>query len=263
MYKAKKSLGQNFLKSGAALSAIVTAGNIAPEDIILEIGPGKGALTEYLLKTGAKVVALEKDTELIGLLQEKFKAEIETGKLDLLEADVLEFNPDDLKKYQRKYKIIANIPYYITGAIIRKFLEADNQPEQMVLLVQKEVSDRIVARDGKESILSISVKAYAEPKYIKKVSKKEFSPAPKVDSAVISIANISKKNFKNISEARFFEILKAGFAHKRKKLLRNLELIEKNKEKLNKIFIQNKISTDIRPEELNCEAWLHLAQELS
>ncbi len=225
-HKAKKSLGQNFLKSKSALSAIVDAGDISADDIILEIGPGKGALTKELLGSSGQVLAVEKDRELVELLEEKFKKEIEDKKLILIKGDILEFQPNTYNLETRTYKVIANIPYNITGAILKKFLSAETKPERMVLLVQKEVADRIVARDGKESILSLSVKAYGDVKKIIKVPKTSFSPAPKVDSAVIAIENISMKNFNGangVSEERFFELVRSGFAHKRKVLAKNLE----------------------------------------
>jgi 16S rRNA (adenine1518-N6/adenine1519-N6)-dimethyltransferase len=222
--KAKKSLGQNFLKSEVALKKIVEAGEIKPGDIILEIGPGKGALTERLLENAGSVFAVEKDRELVELLRTKFDKEIREGKLTLLEDDILKF---DIKKYTPKssYKIIANIPYNITGAILKKFLTEKHQPERMILMVQHEVAKRIVASDKKESILSISVKAYGEPKTIMKVPARYFSPAPKVDSAIIGIKNISRIFFEqnNINEEKFWEIVKTGFAHKRKKLSGNLK----------------------------------------
>ncbi|MFA5934005.1 MAG: 16S rRNA (adenine(1518)-N(6)/adenine(1519)-N(6))-dimethyltransferase RsmA [Candidatus Paceibacterota bacterium] len=265
-HRAKKSLGQNFLKSKSALSAMVSAGDINAGDIVLEIGPGKGALTERMLLFAGKVIAIEKDDVLIPLLKEKFAKEIKSGKLDLIHRDALEFDPEVLKFYEHSYKLIANIPYYITGAIFKKFLEeTTHQPETIVLLVQKEVSDRIVARDGKESILSISVKAYGTPKYIKKIPARDFSPAPKVDSAIIAIENISKKNFKDISEKRFFEILKTGFAHKRKVLIKNLEVLFE-REKLTEVFTKESplgISEKSRAEELSIESWLSLVKELS
>lgn len=219
---AKKSLGQNFLKSKEALHALITAGGIQSEDIILEVGPGKGILTRELVKAAQKVIAIEKDHRLIQALISEFSQEIAAGKLKIIEGDILEFDPESLCQEGEEYKIIANIPYYITGTFLQKFLESTFQPERMVLMVQKEVAHRIVARDGKESILSISVKAYGTPTYIMTVKAKYFSPQPKVDSAIILIENISKEFFKDFSEADFFRIVKAGFAHKRKMLVNNL-----------------------------------------
>ncbi len=258
-HRAKKSLGQNFLKSAKALADIISAGEINKNDIILEIGPGKGALTEKLLEHAGKVIAIEKDTDLVIHLKEQFKKEIEEGRFELIEGDVLDFDPKTPKK---PYKIIANIPYNITGAILKQFLSDIHQPERMVLLVQKEVAERIVARDGNESILSLSVKAYGVPKIISKVPARYFNPAPKVDSAIIAITNITRTHFKNIEEERlFFTIVKAGFAHKRKMLLSNL------KESLPHIewsvlFKKNNIPKTIRAEKVPLATWIECVKDI-
>jgi 16S rRNA (adenine1518-N6/adenine1519-N6)-dimethyltransferase len=258
---AKKSLGQNFLKSKLALFKMIEAGEIDKEDTILEVGPGKGALTEKLLTVAKKVMAVEKDDRLIELLQEKFALEIAQNKLEIIHADILDFKPEDnsvlalslFKKTNKKYKIIANIPYYITGQFLRKFLADGPQPERIVVMVQKEIADRIIAREGKESLLSLSVKAFGEPKKILKVDKENFSPAPKVDSAILAITNINRNKFNNNKdlENNFFTLIKAGFASKRKILSSNLK----------NILPPEKISTlkiNIRAEDLKLEEWLEL-----
>jgi 16S rRNA (adenine1518-N6/adenine1519-N6)-dimethyltransferase len=163
-----------------------------------------------------------------------------------------------------EYKIIANIPYNITGAIFRKFLSGNVKPERMILLVQKEVAQRIVAHDNKESILSLSVKVYGTPKYIMKVEKRFFSPSPKVDSAILSITKISNDNFKNVAEENlFFEIIRAGFAHKRKFLIKNLEILQKNPDRIENIFKKLKIDPKSRAENLKLEKWLEIMRMLS
>ena len=301
IYKAKKSLGQNFLKSNLALNKIIEAGEISDKDIILEIGPGKGALTEKLLAKAGWVIAVEKDNDLFKFLEEKFSKEILKGKLILIENDILKLNiPEEIfldspqksstkdflpgpSRHEQgcpsstllprvplktlppslKYKIIANIPYNITGAILKKFLTEKNpsglalrasQPERMVLMVQHEVAKRIIANDKKESLLSISVKAYGEPKIILKVPARYFSPAPKVDSAIICIKNISRKFFQEnkVSEENFWRIIHSGFAHKRKKLSGNLKKIIKNIPKELK---------DKRAEDLTLTEWINLVKE--
>lgn len=270
IHKAKKNLGQNFLKSQEALRMMCTAGEVNDKDTILEIGPGKGALTEKLLEKASLVIAIEKDHDLIEILKEKFSTELKNKKLEIIEGDCLEFDPSVYFK-NKQYKLIANIPYNITGAIFKKFLSCDNQPERMILLVQKEVAERVVARDGKESILSLSVKAYGTPKYMMKVHKRFFSPEPKVDSAIIAITSISKDNFKTtsqigvkpLSEENFFNTIKAGFAHKRKVLRKNLESIEKNSDKINNIFEKLKIDPKSRAEDIKFEKWILLSQNLS
>lgn len=255
---AKKSLGQNFLKSKAALRAMIEAGKVQAGDLILEVGPGKGALTSSLLEAGAKVVALEKDNRLIAPLQEKYSKEIAENKLQIICTDALEFDPTSLISPENKtYKIIANIPYYITGQFFRTYLTHKNQPEKVVIMVQKEVAERIAARDGKESLLSLSMKCYGTPKYVMTVQKKYFSPEPNVDSAIILIDNISRKFFENISEEKYFEVLKAGFAHKRKVLISNLTSIA-SREKLETVFAKLNLSEKIRAEDASIDDWKNL-----
>lgn len=259
---AKKSLGQNFLKSKEALRLIQDAAQLSATDTILEIGPGKGALTEYLLAKESTVIAVEKDEELIELLKEKFASHITSGKLKLISADILEIDLDTFIDKNKEYKLAANIPYYITGAIIKKFLTETHQPSRMVLLVQKEVAERIVARDGKESILSLSVKAYGKPKYVKTVQAKYFSPEPNVDSAILLVSDITRNFFQNISEEKYFELVKTGFAHKRKMLVGNIKELFKDKN-LEEIFTRLNISLKTRAEDLKLEDWKKLTQELN
>ena len=274
-FRTKKSLGQNFLKSEAALQKIIGVGEIVPSDTILEIGPGKGALTERLLVHAGKVIAVEKDRELVEFLKTKFEKEIKSRSLVLVHGDILEFEIEDFLKAKAQslkpsaYKIIANIPYNITGAILKKFLTAQKQPERMILMVQYEVAKRIIGtnpaspglRRAKESILSISVKAYGHPKMLMKVPARYFSPAPKVDSAIIAITNISRKLFavqhpmlhnSKEFEEKFWQIVKKGFAHKRKKLSSNLKGLLKGKEILVEKFGNN------RAENISLDDWLSL-----
>lgn len=259
--RAKKSLGQHFLKSERALSDIVTAGNLTHGDTVLEIGPGRGVLTKALLETGATVIAVEKDRELFPHLWELFEKELREKRLTLVEGDILDFDPALHKLRPQSYKLIANIPYYITGAIIRKFLETNAKPSCMVLLVQDEVARRIVARDGKESLLSLSVKAFGTPRYVAKVPRGAFSPAPSVDSAVLAIDAISGNAFKKGEEKRFFEILHAGFAHKRKKLAKNLETVAK-KGDIAGAFTALGLAENTRAEDVPTELWLQVARML-
>lgn len=260
--RAKKSLGQNFLKNHAVVREMITAGEATPGESIVEIGPGRGILTAELLRAGAKVIALEKDDALVPLLQEKFAPEIENGQLILLHKDALKFEPASCKLKSGGYKLIANIPYYITGEILRYFLTLEAQPSLAVLMVQKEVADRIAARDGKESILSLSVKCYGEPKYIKTVKAQNFSPAPNVDSAILLIKNISRKVFQEIDEQKFFTIVKTGFAQKRKKLFSNLLKTDiHEREKLAQTFQTCKISENARAEDISLEQWKCLCGE--
>ena len=266
MIFAKKSLGQNFLTSPRVVDAIATAGNLSPKDTVIEIGPGKGVLTKALLLSGATVKAIEKDDRLIPILEKEFSQEIANGKLELIHGDIMEM---DVEKFveaisnnpSKTYKIIANIPYYITGALIRVFLSASKKPEEMILMVQKEVANRIIARDGKESLLSLSVKAYAKPELVMNVSRGNFFPIPNVDSAVIRLAEI-KNPFKDAeSEERFFQIIKAGFAQKRKKLAKNLATIFP-KETITKIFQEIGLEENVRAEDMNLRTWISMTEKI-
>ena len=271
--KAKKSLGQNFLKSKTALLAMIKAGEINSADIVLEIGPGQGALTEKILETGAIVIAVEKDDRLIEILNKKFGKERENGQFTLIHGDILELDLNKIGLKNHTFKLIANIPYYITGLIFRKFLSGDIQPKKLVIMVQKEIADRIIARDGKESLLSLSVKAYGDVKKVMKVEKENFSPKPKVDSAILLIDNISRDFFNGISEEKFFEIIKIGFAHKRKMLIANLKekfglpaapcSAQVGKNDLQKIFRDLKIPEKSRSEDLKLENWKELVKKLT
>ena len=260
--RAKKSLGQHFLRSGRALAKIIEAAEISPGDTVLEIGPGTGALTEKLLACSLQLIAVEKDDALYENLKIKYQNEIENGKLILIHDDILNFDFKSCKLEAISYKLVANIPYNITGAILEKFLSSDRQPERMVLLVQKEVAERIVAKGGRESILSISVKAYGSPKYIETVKAGSFAPAPKVDSAIITITSISKGYFRGFSEEIFFKFVRKGFKSKRKKLISNLSTIA-NKDKLIQTFINLGLDQNIRAENLTIENWRELINILS
>lgn len=271
---AKKSLGQHFLNSSHVLGLIIEASKIEKGETVLEIGPGTGVLTKELLKAGAKVIAVEKDNRAIEILETSFFDEIKTGSLKLVNADILSENDSIgsqtssflLKQNIKQYALIANIPYYITGSILEMFLEhgiktkhGEIRPNRMVLLVQKEVAERIVAKNGKESILSNSVKVFGTPKIIAKVPPGAFTPPPTVDSAILSITNISADYFmqKNIDISKFFKILKAGFSHKRKFVVRNLESVL-SKEEIGDMWKDLGLNPKIRAEDMKIENWLDI-----
>ncbi|MEK7505196.1 MAG: 16S rRNA (adenine(1518)-N(6)/adenine(1519)-N(6))-dimethyltransferase RsmA [Patescibacteria group bacterium] len=226
MIRAKKSLGQHWLTNKGVLEKIAAAGNLSASDTVLEVGPGTGNLTALLLARAGKVIAVEKDENLVKILQEKFAGEINPPaggkKLEIFSADILTVSPTALGLANQPYKVIANLPYYLTGEFLRLWLGRVPQPSLMVLLLQKEVVERIVARDGKESLLSLSVKLFGEPKMLGTVKAGSFSPAPAVDSAILLIENIDREKLTGIDEGKFFALLKKGFAHKRKLLQNNL-----------------------------------------
>ncbi len=196
-------------------------------------------------------------------LRSEFSAVISSGKFELVEGDVIEFDQTQIRSEgaSLRYKVVANIPYYITGALIRKFLTTPLQPERMVLLVQKEIAERI-ARSKKESILSLSVQAYGTPRYVAKVPRGSFSPPPKVDSAILLVADISRKHFANRDESLFFEIVRTGFSAKRKLLASNLAA-RFGRESVVQAMAACAISEKTRAEDLPLDAWLTLADALA
>lgn len=255
---AKKSLGQNFLMHRQTAERIVGAALLPEAAKVLEIGPGTGMLTRELLNAGMRVIAVEADYALIPELESTFAKEVGEGTLTLESADIRSF---DTTTITGAYHLVANIPYYITGEIIRQFLTAPNQPTSMTLLVQKEVATRI-AREKKESLLSLSVKVYGTPNYCFTVPRGAFKPAPNVDSAVLRIGNISRTGFTDAAEEeRFFEVIRAGFAHKRKRLAKNLE--EKfSKEAVAAAFGVAALDTNVRAEDISLDTWKLLTREL-
>ena len=256
---AKKSLGQHFLTSPTALSTIIEAAHLQKGETVLEIGPGTGILTRALLAADARVIAIEKDVRSVALLEQELSKEISAGSFKLNSADILETDLGLHGLINGQYAIVANIPYYITGAILEKCLEYTPRPNRMVLLVQKEVADRIVATDGKESILSISVKAFGKPRVVAKVPRGAFSPPPNVDSAILSIDDISDRRFvqKGLETRRFFDIVTAGFAHKRKLLKRNLEEAIPA-EKLDEIWQKINLDPNLRAEDVSLDTWFDI-----
>lgn len=219
MVFAKKSLGQNFLMHARIAERIAMVAGLTKDTVVFEIGPGTGMLTRELLKLAGKVIALEADHELFEKLQSDFASDLKDHRLELISGDIRTF---DIASLPKGYALAANIPYYLTGEIFRMFLEAENQPSSMTLLVQKEVAERI-ARSPKENILSLSVKAYGTPKLEFTVPRGAFNPAPNVDSAVLTVRDISRKNFTTkAEEEKFFALVHAGFAHKRKFVRKNL-----------------------------------------
>lgn len=256
--KNKKHLGQNFLTRDKYPILMAEAANVTKKDTVLEIGPGKGILTKTLLQKAGQVVSIEKDAKLVDFLKESFEKEIKQKNFILINDDIKKVNLQ--KIINGKYKLVANIPYYLTGEIIRNFLTTKKQPISITLMVQKEVAKRIVSKE-KESLLSLSVKAYGEPKIIASVPAGNFHPKPKVDSAIIQISKISRKFFNVVKEEGFFEILHAGFSHKRKILIKNLGGF--GKEKVKEIFEKENLDKNLRAEDVNLLTWKKITRHLS
>lgn len=240
------------------------AGAVGAGETVLEIGPGTGVLTRELLARGARVVAVEADQRAIDALHETFRAEIEVGKVQIVHGDMRTFSTEDVAKAfglrDQEYIVVANIPYYLSGLLFRTFLETNIQPKRIVFLVQKEVAMRI-ARDKKESILSLSVKAFGTPKYVRTVSKGHFNPQPRIDSAIILIDDVNRNNFNNLSSEHFFTLIHLGFGEKRKQLLGNLTK-RYEREELVHIFSTLEIPSTARGEDLPLMKWLELAKKL-
>ena len=259
-FEKKKSLGQHFLTSSIVPKWMCDAANIVTGDIVIEVGPGTGALTRELLARGATVIALEADKRAIAVLKENFADACASGSLILHHTDVRTLDLSTYNIIDRQFKVVANIPYYLSGMLFRTFLESDIQPSTLVFLVQKEVAWRI-SRDEKESLLSLSVKAFGTPHYVRTVSKGHFTPSPKIDSAIIAITEINNNNFNTIAKEKFFEILHLGFGQKRKQLLGNMSK-QFDREALTHIFSTLEIPQKTRAEDLSLEKWLELVKKL-
>ncbi|HLM84069.1 MAG TPA: 16S rRNA (adenine(1518)-N(6)/adenine(1519)-N(6))-dimethyltransferase RsmA [Candidatus Bathyarchaeia archaeon] len=257
----KKSLGQNFLTNEEIGRDIVNLADIQDKNV-LEIGPGKGFLTKYLAEKARKVLAVEIDRNLVENLRRDAINRVSTarnGNVEIVEGDVLKINLPKLieEKNFQKYKVVANLPYYITSKIIRLFLETKYPPAEMILMVQKEVGERIVALDGKESILSISVKFYAEPEILFDVLRENFEPAPVVDSAVIKIKR--KEKIPNVDINKFFSLVRAGFSAKRKMLINNLSSsCQTTRAGLLLAYEKAGLEPTVRAEKLSVEDWVEL-----
>lgn len=259
-FEHKKSLGQHFLNSDYVPKKLCDAANLSVGEIVLEVGPGTGALTKELLARGAQVIALEADPRAIESLEETFATEISNDQLTIHHHDVRELNLADFGLKAGGYKVVANIPYYLSGLLFRTFLESDCQPNTLVFLVQKEVATRI-ARDKKESLLSLSVKVFGDPTYICTVTRGHFTPPPNVDSAIIAVANISNDRLNGLNKKDFFTLLHLGFGQKRKQLIGNIANLAP-RAVLEELFTSLGLSLTVRAEDISASNWLILATHL-
>ena len=269
--KKQKKLGQIFLQDKNVIQKIIQAAKINPKDQILEIGPGKGILTEALLKTGTKIIAVEKDQELVKFLKNLFK---DRQNLKIIHADIRDFLQNIRLRQgfggQAKYKVIGNIPYYLTSHLLRLLLENPIKPSLIVLMIQKEVAERIIAQPPKMNLLAVSVQFYAKPEIICYVQKTAFSPQPKVDSAVIRItpypviARSEILRFRSEQAPQsFFKIIKAGFKQPRKLLINNLSKnLSVQKDTFKKIFLQLNMPMNTRAQNLSIKEWISLSSLL-
>lgn len=248
----KKSLGQHFLHDTQVIESIVDA-SLAPQGShIVEIGPGDGALTQTILQQGYTVTAIETDQRMIKILEQTFKNELDNGTLKLHHTDIRDWQPPSTP-----YHVIANIPYYITGLIMRLLLTATNQPQSMTLVMQREVAQRICRIDTKHSLLSLSVQCYGSPRIARTIGSGAFSPPPQVESAVLVVDTINRKQFHTPHhEQAFFNLIKAGFTHKRKTLNGNLKRAGIDAAPA---ISHPAITEHTRAEDVSLETWIELA----
>ncbi len=250
-----KSLGQHWLRDRDVLAHIADCAELTPDDTVLEIGPGLGTLTSELLRQAGRVITVEFDPELARKLPGQFP-----GKdLTVFNEDILSF---DLSQLPSGYKVVANVPYYITSKIVQKLMTADNKPSIAVLLVQKEVAERIAAEPGDMSILAISAQVYAEASLGDIVPATLFTPPPKVDSQVVILKTRKTPLVKPEDEKAFFRVVKAGFSAKRKKLRSSLAGgLAISKQEAEELLQKAEISPDARAEDLSIDHWLRLVAQ--
>lgn len=253
----KEHLGQNFLLEKRVAAKMLRAAELSLEDTILEIGPGIGTLTKELAKNAGRIIAVEKDPAMIKILRETTKT---LSNIKIIQADILSLSLLGLAK--EGYKVVANLPYYITSPVIRMFLEAKlPKPELMIFMVQKEVAQRICAKQKDMNLLAVSVQFYAEPKIVSFVSKGAFWPRPKVDSAILKL--VPKKELPPVNPALFFRIVKAGFKQPRKQLGNNLmQGLKLKREEIETWLSQVNIAPTQRAETLSLKDWISLTKSL-
>jgi len=257
--RADKSLGQNFLQDSFALEKIVAAAEINSTDTVLEIGPGLGSLTRYLAVSAKEVVAVELDLKML----QPLKAILTSYQnVRVIQGDILKLAPDELVTKQ-DYVVVANIPYYITSAVIRHLLESKNKPRRIVLTIQKEVAERICAQPGDMSLLALSVQVYGEPRIAARIPADAFFPSPKVDSAVLCVDIYPTPQIKTELLKTFFKLIKAGFSQKRKMLRNSLSAgLHISPTNAAELLTHANIDPQRRAETLSIEEWEILSERI-
>jgi len=250
-----KSLGQNFLTDPNILEKITRIAGVTDKNIVLEVGAGLGHLTTQLAKSAKQVVAVELDERFIPVLEENLA---EYQNIRIIQGDILNLNPQDLVQ-ENNYLVVANIPYYITSRIIRNLLESELKPNRIILTIQYEVAQRVCAKSGKMSLLSLSVLMYGEPSLEMRIPAGAFFPPPKVDSAVVLINLYPEPLLDEKMRGKFFEIIKAGFLHKRKTLRNSLSKgLAWAPAEVEKLLLEAGIDPQRRAETLSMDEWLEL-----
>ena len=252
----KKYFSQNFLVDKGVYSSIIEAANISDQDYVIEIGPGLGFLTSELAKKAGQVTAIEIDEDLARGLADM---EAISNNLSIVQGDVMQIDLDDLPDFKKakSYKVVANIPYHLTSKIFKLFLARDHKPSRMVLLVQKEVAERVVADTGDHTRLSLSIQLYSKPKVIRTVSKSSFYPQPKVDSAILMMEADDKYITRLNNEKLFWQVVKIAFTGKRKKILNTLSNgLDQDKTYLADKLEECSIDPNSRPQHLSIDQWI-------
>lgn len=264
--KARKRLGQHFLIDGEVLQVITSAAELTPTDVILEIGPGLGILTRELAGQAGWVIAVELDNKLAHILKQTLAS---FDNVTIVNKDILRIDPATLLREPKTkfapatspYKVVANLPYYITSPVLRHFLEASVKPEMMIVMVQKEVAETIVAEPGQRSVLSISVQFYGKPRIVSYVPAQSFYPAPEVDSAILRIDLYPQPVVAVTDEKGFFELVRAGFTASRKQIVNSLvQGLGLPKTEVLALLVRADIVPQRRAETLTLEEWAQLWQ---
>jgi 16S rRNA (adenine1518-N6/adenine1519-N6)-dimethyltransferase len=254
--RSKKSLGQHWLKDEASLEEIIKSAGITKDDTVLEVGPGLGTMTKHLVKKARKVIAIEVDE----VLAQRLSSEIITNNLIIRNQDILRF---DLGELPPNYKVAANIPYYLTGSLLRLFTDSNNPPLQMALLVQKEVAERLAAKPGEMSIIAVAVQLEYEVKLGKVIEAELFTPVPKVDSQIVRFKKREKPLFHGLDKKAYMQVVKAGFSSPRKKLRSSLSAgLAINKGQADELLSRSKIKGNLRAQNLTLGDWHKLYESL-
>lgn len=259
--KAKKSLGQHFLIDDTVLHTIIEAAQLSPEDTIVEVGPGLGVLTVELARRAGSIIAVELDTGLASLLNRRLSS---TANVRVINADILKVSLPQILGGRRNYKVVANLPYYITSPVLRHFLEASPKPFMMVVMVQKEVGEAIAAGPGKMSLLAVSLQVYSRPKIVAYVPAHSFYPPPKVDSVILRLDLLPEPAVKVADIDRFFEVVRCGFSSPRKQLHNSLARSLRVKPSEMALLLKKvNIEPQRRAETLSLDEWARLYEALS
>ncbi len=260
MQEPKKSLGQHWLNDPASLQAMVTAADVQVGDVVLEVGPGQGSLTQVLLDAGAKVVAVELDDHLARTLPGKFIGQFASQRIELHHQSILDF---DLTNLPTSYKLVANIPYYLTGKLLRQISESANPPVAAAILVQKEVAQRVCASPGQMSILAVTAQYYWQTSLGSVVPANLFEPPPKVDSQILILTRRSKPLFDDVDAKAYFRLVKAGFSNKRKTLTNSLAGgLGISKTEVERELTTANLNPTVRAQQLSLDDWHTLLQAI-